>query len=514
MKSILRATLVLSGSSIVTILAGLVSAKVSAVLLGPSGFGAMGLLLALLGLAGLLAGMGIGGGLIRLGANALAADDQPRVAALYRAAWLLCWSLGALAALILVVFRVPISNWMLGGPEFAASVPLLAIPLLFNLVSTVQTSFLNTYHRLAALVRNGIVNSVVGTAATLTSLWLWREQGVIPAIIAGSVIGWLISSFFLWRERIEPDVGPKAGAVLAATLSLLRFGGPYTASALVSTGVQFVLPAVVLHALAAEDVGFYRAATSISAGYLGFLLLAMAQDYFPRISAAGDRPAELRHLVNQQHQLVMLVAAPAVLATLALAPHLVPVVYSPAFAPAVEVLEWQLVGDLFKFASWTMGFAILARSGSLAVLIIDLVFGVNTILGSLFFLHWFGLPGLGMAALFSYVAHYMIVFMIVRRDINMVFSSLNKMLFLLCISLSSIIVAITVGGLHDIRTPLAVAFALLFGSLSVFVIARDLGGGPVVERLGARWARVPTVSRALRLLPAGDEGDGRVGGAR
>ena len=82
MKSILKATVVLSSASIVSILTGLVSAKVSAVLLGPGGLGYMGLLQSLLGLSGMLAGMGVGTGLVRAGARALAGKDERQEAAL------------------------------------------------------------------------------------------------------------------------------------------------------------------------------------------------------------------------------------------------------------------------------------------------------------------------------------------------------------------------------------------------------------------------------------------------
>jgi PST family polysaccharide transporter len=480
-KAILRATLVLSGNSLVTILVGLVSAKASAVLLGPGGFGAMGLLLALLGLAGLLAGMGIGAGLIRMGAISLAGEDRPRVAALYRAAWLLCWTLGGLAALILVVFRTPISRLMLGGPEHAAGVPLLAVALLFNLASTVQTSLLNTYHRLTALVRIGIITSVAGTATTLSLLWLWREQGILPAIVAGSVVGWLVSTAVLRRERIAVLTPPAAGAVLAAAAALLRFGGPYTASALVGTGVQFALPAVVLHALSAADVGYYRAATSIAAGYLGFLLLAMGQDYFPRISAAGDRPAELCRLVNQQQQLVMLVAVPLVLATLACAPLLVPVVYSPQFLPAAEILEWQLIGDLFKFSSWTMGFAILARSGSLTLFLVEAAFGVNTIISSFVCVRLFGVTGLGISFLFSYIVHYIIVWLTVRKQIGFTWSSVNSRMLTGAVLAALLVRTLPLAGLADWRAPIALLLAAVSGAVTLYMLWKELDGLSYLE---------------------------------
>src|SRR5947209_8499677 len=76
MKSILKATAILSSGSLVSILVGLVSAKFSALLLGPSGVGYMGLLQSTLSLVVLVAGMGgISAGLVRAGARARAEEN-------------------------------------------------------------------------------------------------------------------------------------------------------------------------------------------------------------------------------------------------------------------------------------------------------------------------------------------------------------------------------------------------------------------------------------------------------
>src|SRR6266850_3475114 len=116
MKSILRSTALLSSSSAVILLCGVISAKAWSLLLGPSGLGLIGVLQGLLGILTLLAGMGIGTGVVRSGAIALAREDHEYVGALRKGAWLLLWLLGAPAAIFLVAFRAPISRLVLGWP--------------------------------------------------------------------------------------------------------------------------------------------------------------------------------------------------------------------------------------------------------------------------------------------------------------------------------------------------------------------------------------------------------------
>ncbi len=474
MRSVLRSTIILSSSSFVNILVGLVSAKIWALLLGPSGIGHLGLMQGLLGLVALIAGLGIGAGLVSMGANALAQDDHLQAEALRRGAWLLFWAAGGLAVLALAMFRVPISRWMLGGPEHAMDVLLVGLALVFSLASGIQTSLLNAYHRVAALARVGVFGSILGTGASLVAVLIWREQAVALSVIAGAAINWGVSTYFVRREMSPVPTRPAREEVTRAIRSLLRFGAPYSASQMVGVGVQFILPAVILHSLSTESVGYYRAAISVAGVFLGFLLLAMAHDYYPRVSAVSDKPAQLVDLVNQQHRLIMLLAVPMILIMLAFTPYLVPLIYTPEFAPAVGILDWQLIGDLFKFSSWTMGFIILARRRSLTLFLVELVAGSSILMMSWLGIRWFGLSGLGIGYLATYVVQYAVTFMIVRKDIGLVWTTDNKLMLLATTVAVLVLQMLPSAGLGHLRMPLALSLGLLAGLRSITVIWKEL----------------------------------------
>ena len=86
MRSALRATAVLSSGSVVQIGVALLVSKVWAVLVGPAGVGLFGLLQSLIGIGTIVASLGVGMGMVRLGAQALGSGDERRAAALHRAA--------------------------------------------------------------------------------------------------------------------------------------------------------------------------------------------------------------------------------------------------------------------------------------------------------------------------------------------------------------------------------------------------------------------------------------------
>jgi O-antigen/teichoic acid export membrane protein len=58
--------------------------------------------------------------------------------------------------------------------------------------------------------------------------------------------------------------------------------------------------------------------------------------------------------------MALLLAGPALLAMITLAPWVIHLLYAASFAPATDVLRWQVLGDILKVASWPMGFILLA----------------------------------------------------------------------------------------------------------------------------------------------------------
>ncbi|HEY6272833.1 MAG TPA: oligosaccharide flippase family protein [Terriglobales bacterium] len=484
MKSIFRATAVLSGSSMVTILLGLVSAKVMATVLQPAGYGYYGLLQSFVTLAAMVTGVGMASGLVRMGAGAVARGDNMTIAGLRRGAWLLFGGLGAVALALLAAFRVTVSRWTLGSGDHSKTILLMGIALLFTVALNVQTGTLNAYHRVPALAKYAVANAVLGAAVSITCVLTWSVRGIVPAVIGGAIASWAASGYFLHREVGRVQVRPPWSDILKAAWSLLRFGGPFTASMVIGTGVQLILPMVVLHLLSPESVGYYKAAAAISVGYLGFLVTAMSQDYYPRVSAVKDQPQALIGLINEQHRLIMLLAAPVILGTLALVPYLVPLVFSHRFTPTVEILEWQLIGDLFKFSSWTMAYAILARCGSSVYFLTESIGGFATIVTTWLAVHWFGLPGLGISFLLTYIIYYLAVWVIIRRELPLKWTAANKKMLSAAVAAALAIRVVSYTPLAHFRTPLALGLAAIFGGWSLTVL-----WGEYINRSGTRRSK-------------------------
>src|SRR5208283_4584336 len=135
------------------------------------------------GLTSLLAGMGVPTGMVRMGAGAVTRGDQSTIANLQFASWLLFGILGGLTILLLSIFHQTISRWALGTPDHGHTILLMGVALLLTVGANIQVGILNAHHRVSALAKYGIVNTVLGAAASIAAVMTWGVRGIVPALI-------------------------------------------------------------------------------------------------------------------------------------------------------------------------------------------------------------------------------------------------------------------------------------------------------------------------------------------
>ncbi|MHB8509165.1 MAG: oligosaccharide flippase family protein, partial [Candidatus Dormibacteria bacterium] len=374
---------------------GLVGAKFRAVLLGPTGLGRLALLQALMSISLLIFGLGGGPAFVRLLSSAVDDGEASRIAALRGAIWAVRLLTGVVCGVLLYVFRNEVSRLFLGSSALSPAVTVILVALAFGFAYDTEMSTLSGYHRVKPLAQAGLVGGALSVASSVTVLALFRLRGVAWSIAVGAGATWIVAYLFRRSQIRFPRSQLSLDRLLASARDLTAFGIPFTASQVFGSGIQFLIPVLILMTLGQSSVGYFQAAAAIAGTYLGFLINAMGGDYYPRVSAIATDHAATVIAVNQQQRLVLLMTSPLIAATICLAPIAVPVVFTAAFRPAVDLLQWMLLGDILKFSAWTISFAILSRSSRL-FLVIEAVSGIAYLASNTALVHIMGLNGAGI----------------------------------------------------------------------------------------------------------------------
>ena len=426
MRSILKASAILSGGWAVSLVLGVFSAKVTAVVLGPEGVGFLGLLQSTLGLATLTL-VGVLTPMVQTVSRVRAAADTRSEASVRLAAWWLSSVIGIGAAVVMIIARVPIARTLLGGETRAYAVWPLAAAVAIVLVASVQSGLLTAHGRIRELAKIGVSNSTIAPAMLILFVWLWHDRALPWAVLGGALASFAASRYYL-QHVPGPEVAVTAREVWVSVRALVSLGLPLNIGALAGTGAQLALPMLVLDQLGNSAVGMYRSAAGVSQMYLAFLTPVLGLEYYPRTAASGDDPARLAATLNQQLRIVLMIAGPLVLAVLALVPEIIPRLYTPEFSPAIDVLEWQLTGDVLRVMTWTMTFAVLAHSGATVTLWAGVGNAAIVLISSLIGLRLYGLEGLGIALMICSAIGCALHLVILRKTIGFSLSRTNAVI--------------------------------------------------------------------------------------
>jgi O-antigen/teichoic acid export membrane protein len=356
-REILRSNAIVGGSSLVSMLIGIVKVKALAVLLGPAGVGLMGIYQNVVSVGSTVASLGIAESGVRQ--LALAPADAAATRAVGRALWLSSLVLGMVGIAVMWILRADLSRLLFGGETHARAMAWLGIAVFVSLVSVSQTCVLQGLRRIGDLARVRIASAVFGAIAGVLLIWVWRDDGVLWFVIAAPVAAVVVAQYYVGRAA-----GPRARVewrvVLRLVPTLLKLGIPLMGVGLLTLSAQLAARAIVMRSLGVDAAGYFQASWAISMTYIGLLLGAMGQDYYPRLSGFAADRAQMRKLVDEQTEMALLLGGPILLAVVCFAPLVVHVLYSSRFGPAAEVLRWQALGDIVKLACWPMGFVLLA----------------------------------------------------------------------------------------------------------------------------------------------------------
>jgi antigen flippase len=388
--------------------------KAMALLLGPAGFGLMGLYASISDLTQAFAGLGINNSGVRQMAEAAGSGDTERIARTATVLRLTAVAIGLLGALFLFALAGPVSQITFGTLERKTEVRLLAAAVFLSLVAGGQGALIQGMRRISDMARMNVLGALFGAFISVVLVYLFREDGVVPALV--SIAGMALLSSWWFSRKIEvrrPQLSFQE--VRREASGLLGLGFAFMASSMMTVGSAYLIRIIVSNKLGLDATGLYQAAWTLGGLYVGLVLQAMGADFYPRLTAVVHDHVQCNRLVNEQAHVNMLLAGPGVLATLVLAPLVLQLLYAPQFAEAVDTLRWLCLGVTMRVIGWPLGYILVAKGAKTLFFLSDL-FWTGAHLGLAWILVGrFGLEGTGMAFFGAYLMHAGLNYLLARH---------------------------------------------------------------------------------------------------
>lgn len=403
-SEILKSSSIIGGAQVINMLIGLVRTKLIAIFIGPEGIGLIAIYQAIIGIASSISGLGIQTSGVRDIAKLHSQGNNLEISNVVHTLRRVCWISGIAGTLLVAVLSSTLSWQSFESYEHTNAFIGLAIIVFLTNITGGQTAIIQGTRRMSELAQLSIL-SAIGTTIIVAGVYsVAGIAGIVPALVSTAAVALFISTFY--ANRI-PVAGPKPSwkESFARSKSLIYLGSALVASSVFTGLTTWGIQVLVSRQFGIAGLGIYSAAFSLSGLFVQFVLVAMGSDFYPRLVGHSHNNEEMARLINEQTEVGVLLALPGLIGTLALAPWLISIFYTPEFSAASDLLKWFVLGCIGRVVSWPLGYSLLAKGQGVLFALSEAGFNLLHLLLVWVGSNAFGLTGVAVAFAVLYACY-------------------------------------------------------------------------------------------------------------
>ena len=414
-KVLVSAVKLHSATVITKILAGFLTTKFIATIIGPEGMALIGNLRSFLSSVQSFATVGIYNGVVKY------INEYKRDALKLSKTLSTTYYLGFVATVlvsILSYYNAGFINEFLFSDkyDFVYVIKIMALALPFYSLNLFCYSIMNGFSKYSFLMIINIIGQIMGLSVTLLLIWQNKIDGaLISVVIAPSLMLLITLVGILNRKNFWHTI-----KVSNIDLSWLKKFSPFALMALVS-GVVFPIVIIairnyIIDAEGLNDAGFWEAMNRISSYYLLFVNSIMTLYFLPRF-AEIDNKREFRKEIFDFYKTIIPVFGLGLLVIYLLRPFIVAIFLSDEFVPVESLFGWQLLGDFVKVLSVVIAYQFIAKKMFWHFIVTETFLLLMTYFTSVYFIDLYGVKGANIGHFVSYLSYYVLVLVIVSSSL-------------------------------------------------------------------------------------------------
>lgn len=479
---IVKSSSVMAGSASVTMFMALARIKFAALFMGSAGVGLLANLTTLQTLISTIAGLGLQTSAVREIAAASGKNDLASVALQVQVLRKISILTGILGMTFTFIFGSFISLVTFGTMSYTFDVCLLGVAVFLLNVSGAHLATIQGMRKITSLAKVNALSALFATALTLSLYYFFGATAIAPSLVGVAACQFLFA--FLFAKKIElviPRLSWKDAINNAGPMVKLGFALMW--SSVIAQLGAYVLTAYITLTQGLESTGVYSSALMLSGASVGFVLLAMSTDYYPRLASLSSQRNNMRVLINQQTEIGLLLSVPSLIAIMAFSDIAMVVFYSEDLIRGASLLVWFVLGCFIRVITWPLGFAVLALGRKKMYALIETLFSLGSLLIIIASIHFFGLEAGSVSYVVCYLLYGIAIYLVVHNLVGMNWSRAVIKL----IALHSVILFCLLGSVFLLPSravwTLGVVLIVVMGIISAKGLLDRLGGDHRISRV-------------------------------
>ena len=417
-RSILKATSTFGGLQIFLILISLVKGKLVAVLLGATGVGINSLFNSSLSMITTISGLGLNSSAVREISQSYESGDIDKLSKTVKVFKTLLKYCSIFGVVILCSFSPLLSKITFGNYNYILSFILLSIVLVSTLLTQGNTSLLQGTRKLNYTAKSTLIGSIISLCLSIPLYYFFGINGIVPALILASIGTYLVSRYFSKKLFIKTQYLRK-DEILSSGKEMAKLGIAMIIAQLLGQMSVFLLNSFISKNGGVADVGFFQAAMSMTTQAVTLVFAAMGADYYPRLVAVCNDKVKLSETVNQQGEILILIASPILLFLMIFSPIIIYILLSPEFFVITDIIRLISFGMLFKVVSYSIGYISFAKGDRKTFLLLEGIYGnISQLTFNIIGYILAGLKGLAFSFILIFVIYFILVSIVAYKKYN------------------------------------------------------------------------------------------------
>jgi PST family polysaccharide transporter len=402
-------------STIIKILTGLVSVKIIAVFIGPTGIALLGQMQNFINMISNIASAGVNNGIIKYTAEFK--DDEKTKQKIWSSSVKLSVILIIPMALGIIFFSKYLSFYLLKTTEYKSVFIIFAISIIFFVLNGFLTSILNGQGEIKKLTFVNISGNLIGLLVTILLVIKLKVYGALLAIIISQSIVFIVTLLFviksnwfkinLFLNKIDKEY----------TIKLLKFSLMALTSAIMVPISQMFIRDYIARHLGWEKAGYWQSVWRISETYLLLVTTTLSVYYLPKLSSLQEK-VEIKKEILHGYKIIMPIIIISAFSIYIFRFLIIKILFSNKFLSIADLFLFQVIGDTIKISSWILAYLMVAKAMTKLFIATEIVFNILFVILSILMINIYGIIGVTIGYAINYLIYLLLMLILFKNYLS------------------------------------------------------------------------------------------------
>lgn len=392
---------------------GVITSKLLAIFVGPSGMALVGNLRNFSTSLESISTLGFQNGIIKYIAERK--EDKQELQKIISTVFISLFFL-ALVLSGVVYFFADFWNFQIFGNNFKYNIVFkaMALALPWFTISVFLLAVINGLEKFKEIIYINIIGNLIGLIVSIIMIIQYKTLGALLCIVISPALLFFVTYYFISKELHFI----KLFQFDSYDFRIIKALSSYSLMALVSSVLTpLVFLAIrknVITVVGIEEAGFWETISRISSYYMMFISTILSIYFLPKLALCKNN-SETKKVFWSFYKNILPLFIIILLFIYFSRNIIIQLLFTKQFLPVTSLFFWQLFGDVLKVSSMILGYQFYAKKMTLTFIVFEILSLIVLYFASKYLITIFGIQGIVMAQAFDNLIYYLILILYFRK---------------------------------------------------------------------------------------------------